>query len=90
MSDAVASEHIAVSDGVDAEALASMKENTGDYHDESLRNVNTYIDSQHDGLSAAHTEYLVKRHGTAELDPLPGFGDADPYNWPKWKVWLTD
>jgi len=38
------------------------------------------------GLSQEHIDYLLKRHGTLELDPLPGHGDADPYNWATWKV----
>jgi hypothetical protein len=38
------------------------------------------------GLSPEHQEYLLQRHGTFELDPIPGFGQADPYNWPQWKV----
>jgi hypothetical protein len=37
-------------------------------------------------LSQEHRDYLIKRHGTLDLDPLPGFGNADPYNWPAWKV----
>ncbi|OBT90698.1 hypothetical protein VE02_00518 [Pseudogymnoascus sp. 03VT05] len=34
-----------------------------------------------DALSPEHREYLMQRHGTLELDPIPGMGDADPYNW---------
>ncbi|KFY78553.1 hypothetical protein V499_02297 [Pseudogymnoascus sp. VKM F-103] len=34
-----------------------------------------------DALSPEHREYLMQRHGTLELDPVPGMGDADPYNW---------
>ncbi|KFY40505.1 hypothetical protein V494_03455 [Pseudogymnoascus sp. VKM F-4513 (FW-928)] len=34
-----------------------------------------------DALSTSHREYLLQRHGTLELDPIPGMGDADPYNW---------
>ena len=37
-------------------------------------------------LSQDHQQYLLKRHGTLDLDPLPGPGGADPYNWPSWKV----
>ncbi|KAL2215420.1 synaptic vesicle transporter [Thermoascus aurantiacus ATCC 26904] len=36
-------------------------------------------------LSQQHREYLLQRHGTLDLDPVPGLGDADPYNWPTWK-----
>ncbi|KAL2813958.1 major facilitator superfamily domain-containing protein [Aspergillus granulosus] len=37
------------------------------------------------GLSLAHREYLLNRHGTLDLDPLPSADDDDPYNWPTWK-----
>ncbi|KAL2832819.1 major facilitator superfamily domain-containing protein [Aspergillus cavernicola] len=36
-------------------------------------------------LSPAHREYLLQRHGTLDLDPLPSASNADPYNWPTWK-----
>ena len=37
-------------------------------------------------LSPAHREYLFRRHGTVDLDPIPDMNDADPYNWQTWKV----
>jgi hypothetical protein len=37
-------------------------------------------------LPKAHRDYLLERHGTLELDPIPSMGPADPYNWPEWKV----
>jgi hypothetical protein len=37
-------------------------------------------------LSEEHRQYLLQRHGTLELDPIPTFAAADPYNWPQWKV----
>lgn len=47
----------------------------------------TYIEREEVAmLSAEHRSYLLRRHGTLELDPVPGHGDADPYNWPTWKV----
>ena len=47
----------------------------------------TYIEQEEVAmLSAEHRSYLLRRHGTLELDPVPGHGDADPYNWPYWKV----
>lgn len=36
-------------------------------------------------LSKEHREYLLARHGTLELDPVPDMNDADPYNWAKSK-----
>jgi hypothetical protein len=38
------------------------------------------------GLSPEHREYLLRVHGTLDLDPIPAMDDADPYNWPMWKV----
>lgn len=35
------------------------------------------------GLTPEHRHYLVEKHGTAELDPVPCLDDADPLNWPK-------
>jgi hypothetical protein len=39
-----------------------------------------------DALSPEHREYLMQRHGTLALDPIPAMGDADPYNWTSSKV----
>ena len=48
----------------------------------------TYINGDTAHLSQAHRDYLMERHGTLDLDPIPGFGDADPLNWKTWKVCL--
>ncbi|CAK7201025.1 hypothetical protein SEUCBS139899_003726 [Sporothrix eucalyptigena] len=34
-------------------------------------------------IAPDHYNYLVERHGTANLDPVPCFDDLDPLNWPK-------
>ncbi|KAK6199902.1 major facilitator superfamily multidrug-resistance protein [Scheffersomyces amazonensis] len=36
-------------------------------------------------LSQEHHDYLIRRHGTVELDPLPSSDPLDPLNWPDWK-----
>ncbi|RHZ46621.1 putative MFS multidrug transporter [Aspergillus thermomutatus] len=36
-------------------------------------------------LSEPHRAYLLQRHGTLDLDPIPSMDPADPYNWPLWK-----
>ncbi|KAJ5605404.1 hypothetical protein N7510_008185 [Penicillium lagena] len=36
-------------------------------------------------LSEEHRQYLLARHGTLDLDPIPDMNDADPYNWPRWR-----
>ncbi|KAI9372150.1 major facilitator superfamily domain-containing protein [Aspergillus egyptiacus] len=45
----------------------------------------THAEIMASGLSKAHRDYLIERHGTLELDPLPSMDPADPYNWPSWK-----
>lgn len=40
-------------------------------------------------LTNSHKEYLLSRHGTLELDPLPSQDPADPLNWPRWKASLS-
>jgi hypothetical protein len=39
-----------------------------------------------DAIAAAHRNFLMKRHGTIDLDPMPSMDEADPLNWPKRKV----
>ncbi|KAE8151135.1 major facilitator superfamily domain-containing protein [Aspergillus avenaceus] len=43
------------------------------------------LDEACSALSPSHRDYLLKRHGTIDLDPLPSLSGADPYNWPMWK-----
>lgn len=45
-----------------------------------------YADLVASRLSKSHRDYLMERHGTLELDPIPSLDPADPYNWPSWKV----
>ncbi|KAJ5887578.1 Major facilitator superfamily domain general substrate transporter [Penicillium taxi] len=45
----------------------------------------TYEESVAARLPKAHQEYLIERHGTLELDPIPSMSPADPYNWPESK-----
>lgn len=37
------------------------------------------------GLSPVARTYLINRHGTLDLDPMPAATDDDPYNWPNSK-----
>lgn len=47
----------------------------------------TYYDNEEAAhLSNEHRQYLLDRHGTFDLNPMPDNSDADPYNWPTWKV----
>lgn len=45
-----------------------------------------HIETAEDDISQVHRDYLVERHGTMILDPLPAADPADPLNWPAWKV----
>ncbi|PNP86432.1 hypothetical protein FNYG_00134 [Fusarium nygamai] len=36
-------------------------------------------------LPETHAQYLIHRHGTINLEPLPDPTDADPLNWPRHK-----
>ncbi|KAH7159726.1 major facilitator superfamily domain-containing protein, partial [Dactylonectria estremocensis] len=38
-----------------------------------------------DIMSTEHREFLLKHHGTVELDPMPSMDEADPLNWPNYK-----
>ena len=54
---------------------------------EDLEAVHTQIASDEIiNLSDEHKSYLLQRHGTLDLDPVPDMNDADPYNWATWKV----
>lgn len=61
-------------------------------HSEDIELAGEHTDNAHAeaiaALSAEHREYLLQRHGTLELDPIPGMGDADPYNWTSSKVYF--
>lgn len=46
----------------------------------------TYVETAAARLSKGHQDYLIERHGTLDLDPIPGMSPTDPYNWPTWKV----
>ena len=46
----------------------------------------TYADMVSSRISKEHQDFLMERHGTLELDPIPSMDPADPYNWPGWKV----
>jgi hypothetical protein len=38
-------------------------------------------------LTPSHHDYLLQRHGTLNLEPLPSQDPADPLNWPEWRVY---
>ncbi|EPS31933.1 hypothetical protein PDE_06892 [Penicillium oxalicum 114-2] len=44
-----------------------------------------YIEDRMAHLTEEHRQFLLARHGTLDLDPIPDMSDADPYNWPTWR-----
>lgn len=46
----------------------------------------SYADAVAARISEQHRDYLLQRHGTLDLDPVPSMDPADPFNWPTWKV----
>ncbi|KAH8799675.1 putative MFS transporter [Xylogone sp. PMI_703] len=44
-----------------------------------------HVEENLSSLPPEHSQYLLHRHGTLDLSPLPTTNDADPYNWPNWK-----
>lgn len=56
---------------------------------ESSKQEAFYVEDLVAHLSEEHRQYLLARHGTLDLDPIPDMNDADPYNWPTWRVNIT-
>ncbi|KAJ5951502.1 uncharacterized protein N7479_009915 [Penicillium vulpinum] len=44
-----------------------------------------YVEDRVAHLSEEHRQYILAKHGTLDLDPIPDMTDADPYNWPQWR-----
>jgi hypothetical protein len=65
--------------------MATMKANVE--QDENLRNEHITMDEKayESFLTDEHKQYIMTRHGTLELDPLPSMSPNDPLNWPSWK-----
>lgn len=70
--------------------VASQSSSTGEKKHNDVENASlppAFVENN-DGmpvLTEEHRDYLIKRHGTVDLDPLPSADPADPYNWPQWK-----
>jgi hypothetical protein len=45
--------------------------------------------SESDHIYPEHRDYLMRRHGTLDLNPLPSVDPADPLNWTQTKVYLV-
>lgn len=65
-------------------AMASQQKESLNYATEM--EIGTNLSDSTAFLSESHKLYLIERHGTVDLDPIPTMDSADPYNWPSWKV----
>lgn len=68
---------------IDSPALQPSETNSADV-EIGLRSTNISIGAAAT-LPQHHRDYLIQRHGTLDLDPIPSDDPADPYNWPEWK-----
>lgn len=53
---------------------------------ESGKQCDFYVEDQIAHLSEEHRQYILAKHRTLDLEPIPDMIDADPYNWPRWRV----
>lgn len=51
----------------------------------SSENKNVLRQEEDIGLNPVLADYLLQRHGTVDLDPLPSLDPLDPLNWPAWR-----
>jgi hypothetical protein len=70
--------------------VASQSSSAGEkHHHKDIENADipafVDLDNGVPVLTEEHRDYLIQRHGTVDLDPLPSADPADPYNWPQWK-----
>ncbi|OGM48086.1 MFS multidrug transporter [Aspergillus bombycis] len=68
----------------DSKDLSSLEKENSECIEEAEVSPSQFDDVLY-SLSPSHREYLFKRHGTLDLEPMPSASDADPYNWPTWK-----
>lgn len=68
------------------EEVPATKVDTGHVESVGHGGAGIYAEAAVARLPKAHRDYLIERHGTLALDPIPGMSPADPYNWPEWKV----
>jgi hypothetical protein len=45
----------------------------------------SHVENSDDFQPNDHEQYILERHGTLNLDPLPSASPDDPLNWPNWK-----
>jgi hypothetical protein len=53
---------------------------------ESGKQCDFYVEDRVAHLSENHRQYILAKHGTLDLEPIPDMADSDPYNWPQWRV----
>lgn len=63
----------------------ALREHSSEIAEKDI-DMTTLEDGPSKDLTAEHREYLLSRHNTLDLIPLPTMDPADPLNWPSWKV----
>jgi hypothetical protein len=67
--------------------MTKTPNNTGDMGEVSPKVQALHVeDGSGPDINQEHCGYLLRRHGTLELNPIPSEDPADPLNWPSWKV----
>ncbi|KAF2403454.1 MFS general substrate transporter [Trichodelitschia bisporula] len=66
-----------------ASSILSRSEEPKDSESQRRQHSENLDDKQK--FSREHRDYLIDRHGSYNLEPVPSFAGADPYNWPYWK-----
>ncbi|PHH89363.1 hypothetical protein CDD83_6209 [Cordyceps sp. RAO-2017] len=57
--------------------------------EQKIETVGDDLASESGLLGEDHRQYLLRRHGTVDLDPVPQMDDDDPLNWPRKKKLLN-
>ncbi|CAH0024869.1 unnamed protein product [Clonostachys rhizophaga] len=57
-------------------------ESQDEHSDTSQHPATTAVVAQ---MTEEHKNYILKRHKTLDLDPMPSADPNEPYNWPRWK-----
>ncbi|ANB14629.1 Hol1p [Sugiyamaella lignohabitans] len=65
-----------------------IKHPNGSPFTDQEKNIGSQHEEQYPPPSELNTEYILQRHGTLELDPMPSHDPLDPLNWPALKKHL--
>lgn len=80
---------VALPDSVSSTSKGALQEEENGIQEKDHAIDSVDLEGGNGSLSRQHRDYLVARHGTFDLVPLPTMDPADPLNWPAWKVWIS-